>query len=601
MNILGISAYYHDSAAAIVVDGDIAAAAQEERFTRQKNDSSFPIQACQYCLNQAGMSIYEIDYVVFYDKPFLKFERLMESYYNYAPRGLESFLRAMPVWLKKKLHSKRIIRNELKKLSLSNKKNSYELLFSEHHLSHAASSYYASPFSSAVIVTMDGIGEWATAAIFTGKESEIKILREMHYPDSIGLLYSSFTYFLGFKVNSGEYKLMGLAPYGNPDSQETLRYIDDIETKMIKINEDGSIQLNLKYFSYTYSLKMIQKKCWQDLFQIEIRQPETTITQQHCNLAFAVQCVVEKIIIRLIKNAKLLTGEENLCLAGGVALNCVANGKINKENLFKNIYIQPASGDAGGAIGAALATYYLKKKPKKKNRMDAMKGTFLGPEYNDQEIKELLQKKSYSDIYFKDYNHLAEYCAQLLVEGKIIGWFQGRMEFGPRALGHRSILANPQSPGMQQRINEIIKFRENFRPFAPSVIDKDCSSYFEIDRISPYMLFVAPISKNIQSIFPDNYSHLNMQDKMNTNRSKLQAVTHVDLSARIHTVDKISNPRFYQLIEAFKLKTGCGVLLNTSFNVRGKPIVCTPYDAICTFEKTQLDILVLNNYLIHKK
>lgn len=601
MFILGVSAYYHDSAAALIKDGRIIAAAQEERFTRKKNDPSFPANACHYCLSVANIEIVDLDYVVFYDKPFLKFERLIESYFHYAPKGLYSFITAMPIWLKEKLYLKTIIRKEISRLAKKQQATSYQLLFSEHHLSHAASAYFCSPFSSAVIVTLDGIGEWATTSIFTGNESKITILKELHYPNSIGLLYASFTYFLGFKVNSGEYKLMGLAPYGNRDDPETQKFIYIIEKEIVVIEGDGSFILNEYYFSFMYGLRMINVRRWEKIFGIFLRKPESEITQQHCNLAYAVQYVTEKIILLLVKEAKRMTGESNLCLAGGVALNCVANGKILNEKIFKDIYIQPASGDAGGSIGAALVAYYLMNKHSCKTRIDEMKGSLLGPEFCDHEIELELKKYSYIYEYYDSFKELADICAKYISEGMIVGWFQGRMEFGPRALGNRSILADPRLPNVQQKINECIKLRETFRPFAPSVLEEDCCSFFNLKQSSPYMLYVSSIRDELCSLPANKHTDYSQIIKMQLNRSTLPAVTHVDNSARIQTVDKSMNPRYRMLLEAFKSRTGCGVLLNTSFNIRGEPIVCTPKDAIRTFNNAKLDILVLNNHLVYRR
>ncbi len=598
MNILGISAYYHDSASALIIDGKIVAAAQEERFSRVKNDASFPLQSCEFCLKQGDITLNDIDFVVFYEKPFLKFERLMESYYQSAPRGLSFFIKSMPVWLKDKLHLKYIIKKELNKLVDNKTSLKFELLFSEHHLSHAASAYFVSPFPSAAILTIDGVGEWATTSIFRGNGSQIEILKELHFPDSIGLLYSSFAYFLGFRVNSGEYKLMGLAPYGDSSSEETQKYISLIENEIVKINANGSIRMNQRYFSYTYELRMIHLKRWERLFGMNRREEESELTQNYCNLAYAIQSVTEKIILKLVRHTKELTGERNLCLAGGVALNCVANGKIYEENIFEDIYIQPASGDSGCAIGAALIAHHLINTKAPKSTIDLMRGALLGPRYGNDEIKELLNKSSYKYRYYDNYIDLVEICADFLSNGKIIGWFQGAMEFGPRALGNRSILADPRIAGIQEKINTLVKFRENFRPFAPAVIEEDAQEYFSLKTKSPYMLYVSNVNQKF--ILPNGYNLLSIKEKMLTPRSSIQAVTHVDFSARVQTVDADTNPRFYNLLKSFKRKTGCSILLNTSFNVRGEPIVCSPVDTIKTFTKTNLDILVLNNYLIHK-
>lgn len=600
MYILGISAYYHDSAAALIKDGVVISAAQEERFTRKKNDASFPKQACLYCLNCANISISDISYVVFYDKPFLKFERLIESYYNHAPKGLKSFLTSIPIWLKDKLHLKRIIKKELQELFNLKKKPSFELLFSEHHLSHAASAYYVSPFSSAVILTLDGVGEWVTTAIFKGEDWNIASIKEMHYPDSLGLLYSSFTYFLGFKVNSGEYKMMGLAPYGNKDSQETEKYISLIKENIVKIYEDGGIRLNEDFFSYSYHLKMIREKKWEYLFGISKRLPNSEINQHHCNLACAIQQVIEEIIVRLAYEAKRLTGETNLCLAGGVALNCVANGKLLNMNIFDNIYIQPAAGDAGGGIGAALASYYLLTK-NKKNLVDGMNGAYLGPSYSNDEIQSVLERYNQKYEYYSIFEELTDSVASLLQQGKIVGWFQDRMEFGPRALGNRSILADSRIPDMHQKVNMRVKFRETFRPFAPAVLEEDKSDYFDLKSESPYMLLVSSLNKKRIKVTDELYSEKDMQEKLSTIRSDINSITHVDFSARVQTVNKEFNPKFHNLLLSFKKITGCSLLLNTSFNVRGEPIVCSPEDAINTFIKAELDVLVIGDFLIKKK
>ena len=600
MYILGISAYYHDSAAALIKDGIVIAAAQEERFTRIKNDPAFPAHACVYCLNFANINLSDISYVVFYDKPFLKFERLIESYYHHAPKGLKSFLTSMPIWLKDKLHIKKIIKKELKKLFPSDTKPSFELLFSEHHLSHAASAYYVSPFPSAAILTIDGVGEWTTTGIFKGEDANITMLKELHYPDSLGLLYSSFTYFLGFKVNSGEYKMMGLAPYGDKDATETRRYISQITDHIVQVYPDGGIRLNKIFFSYSYGLKMIREKKWEKLFGIPRRVPGTEFCQHHCNLAYAIQHITEEIILKLAYEAKKITGEKKLCLAGGVALNCVANGKLLNANIFENIYIQPAAGDAGGAVGAALIAHYLLTQ-NRKPLTDGMEGAFLGPFYTDEEIKAVIEKCNYEYVYYSNFNELATCTARFLQKGKIVGWFQGRMEFGPRALGNRSILADPRFPDMNLQINQRIKLRETFRPFAPAVLEEDCADYFDLETQSPYMLFVSLLHEKHIRKTNLTYWKSSMHEKLSTIRSSLNSITHVDFSARVQTVNKKFNHKFYDLLSAFKELTGCSVLLNTSFNVRGEPIVCTPEDAISTFNKAELDILIIGNFLISKK
>jgi len=597
MYILGISAYYHDSAAALIKDGRVIAAAQEERFTRKKNDCSFPKNSCVFCLKFAEIEISEIAYVVFYDKPFLKFERLIESYYINAPKGLKSFLISMPIWLTNKLYLKKIIKNELNKLFASVEEPSFKILFSEHHLSHAASAYYVSPFSSSAILTIDAVGEWVTTSISKGEGYKITALKELNYPDSIGILYSSFTYFLGFKVNSGEYKMMGLAPYGNKNSEQTKHYISLIKNNLVTVFPDGGISLNKLYFSYSYSLKLIRIRKWERLFGFSKRHPDSEICQHHCNLAFAIQCVTEEIVVKLAQEAKKITGEKNICLAGGVALNCVSNGKLLNENIFENIYIQPAAGDAGGSIGSALIAYNLLTK-NKKEQFDGMNGAFLGPSFTDDEIRLAIDESQYEYKYFENFNELTYYVANNLQCGKIVGWFQDRMEFGPRALGNRSILADPRLPNMNMRINKKVKMRELFRPFAPAVLEEDRNEYFNLNVLSPYMLFVAPLNeKHIKK--PDfTYWDKGMLEKLSTVRSDLNSITHVDFSARIQTVNKENNPKFYNLLLAFKKISGSSVLLNTSFNVRGEPIVCSPSDAISTFKNADLDILVIGNFLV---
>lgn len=602
MKILGISAYYHDSAAAIVIDGEIIAAAQEERFTRIKQDASFPHNACKYCIQKSGYSLNELDAIVFYDKPMLKFERLLETYYGFAPKGILSFLKAIPVWLKEKLFLTDILNKELKLLGNYDKKK-VKLLFTEHHLSHAASAFYPSSFEDSAIITLDGVGEWATTSICKGNNNNIEVLKEMPFPHSIGLLYSAFTYFLGFKVNSGEYKLMGLAPYGNPNSEKVKNYRDIIKSHLIDIKEDGSIWMDQKYFNYSVGLEMVKEKKWAVLFGFPIRKPESKIEQHHCDLALAIQEVTEEIIIRISKEAKKLTGSNNLCLAGGVALNCVANGKLVNEGIFENIYIQPAAGDAGGALGAALATYYIYYKNERKiyGSIDSMNGSYLGPEYSDIDIEYTSNK--YKGIFKKydDFDDLANEVSSLLANGNVVGWFQGRMEFGPRALGNRSILGDARNSEMQKKLNLKIKFREGFRPFAPSVLAEDMQSFFELNSISPYMLLVAPVKKERRSKVPDSYFSLEMMDRLYIQRSDIQSITHVDFSARIQSVHKSTNLKYWKLIEKFKKQTGYGIIVNTSFNVRGEPIVCSPEDAYKCFMRTDMDYLVLGNYLFDKK
>lgn len=602
MYILGISAFYHDSAAALIKDGEIVAAAQEERFSRKKHDAGFPSKAISYCLQEAGITIDELEAVVFYDKPLLKFERLLETYYAFAPKGFASFLLAMPIWLNEKLFLKKMIRDELKKIQLYDKKK-LKLLFPEHHLSHAASAFYPSPFEEAAILTIDGVGEWATTTISKGKGKQIEILKQLNFPHSVGLLYSAFTYYLGFKVNSGEYKLMGLAPYGNPASTQTAAFVETIKTKLVNIFDDGSIELNQKYFNYAVGLRMVKDEAFKQLFGFSKRLPEDQLQQQHCNLAFAIQQVTEEIVIKLAHHAKELTGSKNICLSGGVALNCVANGKLQNANIFDELFIQPASGDAGGAVGAALAAHhlYFEKDRSVTTNMDAMKGSYLGPSYTDEEI--VTTAKNFNGKYkrYEERDALNEVVARLINEGNVIGWFQGRMEFGPRALGNRSILADARNPEMQKKLNLKIKYREGFRPFAPAVLAEDAQDYFELTTASPYMLLVQPVKKEIQKEVPENYQQLSMNEKLYFQRSTLPAITHIDYSARIQTVHASTNKTFHELLTAFKQLTGCAVLINTSFNVRGEPVVCTPMEAYQCFMRTEMDYLVIGDFLFSKK
>ncbi|MEM6316947.1 MAG: carbamoyltransferase [Bacteroidota bacterium] len=601
MKILGISAFYHDSAAAVTHNGHIIAAAQEERFTRKKQDASFPVNAAQYCLEEAGFSIDELDAIVFYDKPLLKFERLLETYYGFAPKGLRSFLTAIPVWLKEKMFIKRLIHEELRKIGDYDKRK-VRLLFPEHHLSHAASAFYPSPFEEAAIVTMDGVGEWATTSICHGKDSKIELLQELKFPHSIGLLYSAFTYFLGFKVNSGEYKLMGLAPYGNPHSEEVQRFVQTIKTELIDLKTDGSLWLNQTYFNYATGLRMVKDKKWATLFGMPRRTPESPLEQQHCNLAYAIQQVTEEIVLKIAEEAKRLTGANNLCLAGGVALNCVANGKLVKANIFDNVFIQPAAGDAGGALGAALAANYLsfEKERSINAKDDSMQGSYLGPSFSDKEIE--LTSRKYKAVYQKidDFDQLAMQVAQLIANDKVVGWFQGRMEFGPRALGNRSILGDPRNEDMQKKLNLKIKYRESFRPFAPSVLAENRSDFFDLAVDSPYMLLVADIAKQRKATLPNNYFDLPLMERLYIQRSDIPAATHIDFSARVQTVHRSTNPGYHALLKAFQQITDYGVLINTSFNVRGEPIVCTPEDAYRCFMRTEMDFLVIGNYLYDK-
>ncbi len=596
--ILGISAYYHDSAASIIIDGNIIAAAQEERFTRKKHDSSFPINAIKYVLAEAGIEYNDLTAISFYDKPFIKFERLLETYHAFAPKGLVSFLSAIPVWIKEKLFMKKMMKEELSKLG--NKK--IPILFPEHHLSHAASAFYPSPFEEAAILTIDGVGEWATTTIGYGKNNSIKMLKELHFPHSIGLLYSAFTYYCGFKVNSGEYKLMGLAPYGIPDSNQTKEFKQKILTELIDIREDGSVLLNMKYFSFATGLKMTNNKKWSMLFGIPPRNAETEISQDYMNLALAIQQITEEIVLKLAKTAKKITNSKNLVMAGGVALNSVANGKIIKSGLFEDIWIQPAAGDAGGALGAAYLGYYLwKGKDRNIKKPDAMKGAYLGPEFKEQNYLGVFAKYDAVFKKYKDINELNKIVASKIADGNVIGWFQGRMEFGPRALGNRSILGDARNPEMQKKMNLKIKYREGFRPFAPSVLEEDIKDYFDLDKTSPYMLLVVPVLKDRLNKLPENYNNMNLYDKLYYLRSDIPAVTHIDFSARLQSVSKQTNPRYWNLINEFKNQTGYGIIVNTSFNVRGEPIVCTPDDAFRCFMRTEMDYLVLGNFLLNKK
>ena len=595
---LGISGYYHDSAAAIIVDGKIIAAAQEERFTRIKHDFSFPHNAIQYVLKESSLEYNELSAVIFYEKPFLKFERLLETYHALVPKGLANFLKAIPIWIKEKLFFKRMLYNELSIYG----KNKVPILFSEHHLSHAASAFYPSPFENAAILTIDGVGEWATTTIGIGNKNKISIIKELKFPHSVGLLYSSFTQYLGFRVNSGEYKLMGLAPYGNPNSSQIEILKDKIKNKLVDIKEDGSIILNMDFFNFASGLKMINIKKWTKLFDMSPREPESEINTAHMNLAFAFQQITEEIILKLANAAKVITKEENIVLAGGVALNCVANSKILNKNIFKNIWIQPASGDAGGALGAALVGYYLHGQNKRNINIneDSMNGAYLGPEYSDKDVLALIRKYKLEFEYFKDFNKLIELVARKISLGNVIGWFQGRMEFGPRALGNRSILGDARNPEMQKKVNLKIKFREGFRPFAPSVLEEDMNNYFEMSIPSPYMLFVAQLQQKRLNPLPQGYNSMSLYNKLYFNRSDLPAITHIDYSARIQSVNSKTNPRFWKLIKEFKKQTGYGVLLNTSFNVRGEPIVCNPEDAYRCFKNTEMDYLVIGNFYIYK-
>ncbi len=593
MRILGISAFYHDSAAALVIDGEIVAAAQEERFTRKKHDSGFPRHSIDYCLAEAKCSLSEIDFVVFYEKPFLKFERLLETYLAFAPQGLRSFRIAMPLWLKEKLFQKDLLRRALAEIDPKFQWKA-KLQFSEHHFSHAASAFYPSPFEEAVVLTLDGVGEWATTTVGIGRGNNLQIRKEINFPHSIGLLYSAFTYYAGFKVNSGEYKVMGLAPYGEP------RFKDLILSKIVDLKEDGTFHLDQSYFNYCTGLTMTNDR-FAELFGQPVRRPEKDLlTSFHMDVAASIQAVTDEIILRLTRGLAREYGIRNLCLAGGVALNCVANGKILRDGAFDQIWIQPAAGDAGGAIGAALAAWYLElDNPRTVNGHDGMKGSYLGPAYSQSEIENRLTACNAVFDKVSD-EEMIEISAQALADGKAIGWFQGRMEFGPRALGSRSILGDPRSPAMQKTLNLKVKYRESFRPFAPAVLREDVADWFELDCDSPYMLLVADVKHNLRREMTAEESSLFGIDKLNVVRSKIPAVTHVDYSARIQTVHADTNARFHALLTRFKEITGCPMLVNTSFNVRGEPIVCTPEDAFRCFLGTELDFLVCGNVVLTK-
>jgi carbamoyltransferase len=602
LKILGISAYYHDSAAAIVVDGRIIAAAQEERFSRIKNDASFPAHAIQFCLEQSCLNIDDLDAVVFYDKPFLKFERLLETYLHYAPHGIFPFVKSMPVWINEKLFIKKQIRKGLKQVQRFNSKK-LKLLFTDHHLAHAASAFFASPFEKAAIVTLDGVGEWATASISVGEGNNIRMLHELHFPHSIGLLYSSFTYFLGFKVNSGEYKLMGLAPYGNRTATSTQQYIEKITSQLVTIKEDGSIGLNMKFFSFPSALKMIPSSRWEKLFGLKRLRFGEEATQEHCNLAYAIQKVTEDIVLKLVQFAKQKTSCENLCLAGGVALNCVANGKILNADIFKEIFIQPAAGDAGGALGAALAVNYMYFGNERIISMgsDLMQGAYLGPAVDEKDIAPLKREFKANSEEYNSFDEIYPFIANLIGQGKVVGWVQDRMEFGPRALGNRSILADARNTEMQRKLNLKIKYREGFRPFAPSVAEEDTSKYFDIDVPSPYMLLVADVREEYRNVIPESYPEMNLWEKLYMRRSEFQPITHVDFSARLHTVNKNTNEKFWKLLQAVKAKSGHAMLVNTSFNVRGEPIVCSARDAYLCFMNTEMDALVIDRFVFYKE
>jgi carbamoyltransferase len=601
IRILGISAFYHDSAAALIVDGHIIAAAQEERFTRIKHDPSFPVNAIRYVLEEGGIGYGDLSAIAFYDKPLLKFERLLETYHHFVPRGLRSFMKAMPVWIREKLFIKRLLR---KHCMQSGGSAGIPLLFPEHHLSHAASAYYPSPFEEAAILTIDGVGEWATTTICQGRPKGITILKEGRFPHSVGLLYSAFTYYLGFTVNSGEYKMMGLAPYGDSGSLQTGLFRKKILDTLIDLREDGSFLLNMDYFDFATGLKMTNNKKWEALFGLPPRTPESGISQKHMDLAKAAQDITDSIVLSLACTARKLTGSGNLVMAGGVALNCVTNGKLARAGIFDNIWIQPAAGDAGGALGAAYAAYHIGYGPEKKmdpSGMDSMNGACLGPAFSDTDIIRSVKRYEAVYDYFDNFSALTALVSQLLADGRVVGWFQGRMEFGPRTLGNRSILGDPRNGEMQKRINGKIKYRESFRPFAPSLLLEDLSLFFDNASPSPYMLFVEYLKESLRKPGPENCVTPDLYERLYHLRSDIPAVTHVDYSARIQTVSKESNPRFRQLIDDFKKNTGCGMLINTSFNVRGEPIVCTPQDAYLGFMRTEMDWLVMGNCLFDRE
>ncbi len=594
--IIGLSAYYHDSAACLIQDGNILAAAQEERFTRKKHDAGFPVEALKFCLQEGGCSFEDVQHIVFYDKPLVKFERLLETYLTFAPRGISSFLAAMPVWLKEKLFLKDLLRKEFSKvLGLESKNVVPPILFGEHHESHAAAAFFPSPYEEAAVLCMDGVGEWATTSAWVGKGNRLTPLWEIPFPHSMGLLYSAFTFYTGFKVNSGEYKVMGLAPYGEP------KYVKAIYDYLLDVKADGTFRLNMEYFDYCTGLKMTSEK-FNDIFGGPPREPESELTQREMDLARSVQEVTEEVVLRLSHSLQKETGLDHLCLSGGVALNCVGNGRLLREGPFKGLWIQPAAGDAGSAVGAALSVYYqFQDQPRRANgESDSMQGSYLGPRFSNDEIEARL-KKLEAHYERLDDSTLTTRVAHELASEKVIGWFQGRMEFGPRALGGRSLLGDPRSEKMQSVMNLKIKYRESFRPFAPSVLRERVSDYFDLDADSPYMLLVAPVAESRRLELTDAHKELWGIDLLNVPKSDIPAVTHVDYSARVQTVTPETNPRYYQLLKAFENETGCGVLINTSFNVRGEPIVCTPEDAFRCFMRTEMDVLVLENCVLLKE
>jgi carbamoyltransferase len=594
MMILGLSAYYHDSAAALIEDGKIVAAVQEERLSRKKHDPRFPRAAVAWCLSSAGISMKDLAYVVFYDKPWIKFERMLETYLAFAPKGLKSFLTSMPLWLKEKLNLKSVLKRELAAVGGCRQSQLPRLLFTEHHEAHAASAFFASPFERAVVLCLDGVGEWATTSLWLGEGNQLAAQWEIDFPHSLGLLYSAFTYYTGFKVNSGEYKLMGLAPYGEP------RYVELIFSHLLDMKPDGSFRLNLDYFNYATGLTMTGPK-FEELFGGPARQPEAPLTQRDMDLARSIQVVTEEVVLRLARTARNELGAEYLCMAGGVALNCVANGKVVQENLFRDVWVQPAAGDAGGAIGAALAAWHCyAQQPRHAAEADLMRGSFLGPSFDCNYIRRFLEQASapYERI---DDDRLLITVAELMSRGAVVGWFQGRMEFGPRALGNRSIIGDPRSPKMQSLMNLKIKYRESFRPFAPAVLYERVGDYFALDRPSPYMALVAPVRERLRNQLSAEQERLFGIDQLKIPRSTIPAVTHVDYSARVQTVHQETNPRFYQLLRRFEALTGCAVVVNTSFNIRGEPIVCSPEEAYRCFMRTGIDYLVIENFLLDKK
>lgn len=605
--IVGISAFYHDSACCVIKDGEIICAAQEERFTRKKHDPSFPVNALKWCIQYAGVNKENLLSVVFYDKPLLKFERILETYYAFAPKGLKSFLTSMPVWIKEKVFLKKILRDSFNRCAEEVKsdarleEDTVKVLFPEHHLSHAASAFFPSPFKKAAILTIDGVGEWATGSICRGNGNQIEKIKEIKFPHSLGLLYSAFTYYCGFKVNSGEYKLMGLAPYGDPDNAEVIK--EKIYRYLIDVKDDGSIWMNMNYFDYATGLKMVKEKEWEKIFGFPPRKYESEIDQIYCDMALAIQKITEDIVSKMANHAKELTGEKKLVLAGGVALNCVSNGKILMEGPFDDIWIQPAAGDAGGALGGAFSAWhiYYGNIRDADEETDKMKGSFLGPSYSNDEVESTLRKFNASYKKISDFDELARTVAKLLAEGNVVGWFQGKMEWGPRALGARSILGDARNPDAQKHINLKIKYRESFRPFAPSVIEEDAEKYFKIKGNSPYMLLIAQVREELRKPLPEGYWKMPLREKLYITRSTIPAITHIDFSARLQTVSKKTNERFWKLINSFKELTGCSVIINTSFNVRGEPIVMSPEHAYTCFMRTEMDVLVMEDFILYKK